>query len=458
MDQLPDIDHWLVTPDNPPRNQIGLDHERCVALYNYLLQYSFAASNKEFGDRHKISWFEKHGDKAERAREHLDPSLIKFLENAYDPRDADFAILFYWVRGINDPTYLWTNWEDFSNLGEEHGRMTLFYTNCALLGCHQDGLCYDQQLHKAVVFISIHDQDFASGDENSHLWYPLETILRNWITVLRMGKITAEPDDVKVENDRYRPWTCHRYSTKQVEDTVTAFNRLADAIESRIPSTRKGMPPVRNFSHELMDATLIPNPSFARSFLSAIGVPAFKYIAPGLLIPTEEDFAKNQILAATENYDKLSTIPAVLLFKVEPESASQEQQGLNAENKDEHTRKPAGLYTEETQVWNDDIAEEGFRLILPYSIAEHGFARKRTGHLIEQNGNGGFEDLYQHGFKPFGGDWSRAQRLVRLFDNWTGMVEKGLWEVGPDGVMGGIEKFKEADSEEGWRNYWIESD
>jgi hypothetical protein len=38
------------------------------------------------------------------------------------------------------------------------------------------------------------------------------------------------------------------------------------------------------------------------------------------------------------------------------------------------------------------------------------------------------------------------------------MVENGLWEVDDDGVTGGIEKFKEADTEAHWKDYWIEFD
>jgi hypothetical protein len=35
------------------------------------------------------------------------------------------------------------------------------------------------------------------------------------------------------------------------------------------------------------------------------------------------------------------------------------------------------------------------------------------------------------------------------------MVEKGHWEVNEHGVAGGIEKFKEADTEHKWQVYWI---
>ena len=64
-------------------------------------------------------------------------------------------------------------------------------------------------------------------------------------------------------------------------------------------------------------------------------------------------------------------------------------------------------------------------------------------------------DLFQHGFKSFGGEWWRAQRLERLFDKWTQLVVAGVWGMGPDGVKGGIDTFSDADTGR-WMNYWIE--
>jgi hypothetical protein len=40
-------------------------------------------------------------------------------------------------------------------------------------------------------------------------------------------------------------------------------------------------------------------------------------------------------------------------------------------------------------------------------------------------------------------------------ESWTERVEMGDWQVGEDGVVGGIDKFKEADTEEHWREYYI---
>lgn len=42
------------------------------------------------------------------------------------------------------------------------------------------------------------------------------------------------------------------------------------------------------------------------------------------------------------------------------------------------------------------------------------------------SGGGSVAELFQHGFKPFGGEWWRAQRLEALFDHWRYLVETGV--------------------------------
>jgi hypothetical protein len=46
-------------------------------------------------------------------------------------------------------------------------------------------------------------------------------------------------------------------------------------------------------------------------------------------------------------------------------------------------------------------------------------------------------------------------QLHKVLLNWALMVENGHWEVGEDGVVDSIEKFKEADTKQNWRKYWI---
>ena len=63
-------------------------------------------------------------------------------------------------------------------------------------------------------------------------------------------------------------------------------------------------------------------------------------------------------------------------------------------------------------------------------------------------------ELFQHEYKPFGGDYYRPQRLERLLEHWRRMINEGLWSVGLEGVEGNIETFTVADGAR-WREYVI---
>jgi hypothetical protein len=121
------------------------------------------------------------------------------------------------------------------------------------------------------------------------------------------------------------------------------------------------------------------------------------------------------------------------------------------------SRVPAGVYSESVERNVFDITEEGFRLLLPYGLrgdfgdASAG-ARKSDGSFVRRDKAA---ELFQHGYKPFGGDYYRPQRLERLLDHWRMLVDEGIWSVGPQGVEGTVDFFKKADTEAHWRDYCI---
>jgi hypothetical protein len=78
-------------------------------------------------------------------------------------------------------------------------------------------------------------------------------------------------------------------------------------------------------------------------------------------------------------------------------------------------------------------------------------ARKSDGSFVDRER---FSELFQHGFKPFGGDYYRSQRLERLLDCWRKLVEEGVWSVGPGGIEGTIDTFKDAEPDR-WKDYYI---
>jgi len=108
---------------------------------------------------------------------------------------------------------------------------------------------------------------------------------------------------------------------------------------------------------------------------------------------------------------------------------------------------PPGVYSECVIRSEPEAMEEAFRMPLPFCVSG---ARLSSGTAI----NGWkVDDLFQHGFKPLGGNPHRPQRLERLLDHWASLVERGVWAVGPHGVQGSIDVFKDATVN--WADYTI---
>ena len=512
---LPDVSNQLVTADNPARTDVsGMDHTRCAALHNYLVSYAWIAEGRQLASLHAHSntFFTMYGAAAEALRPRLDPSLSAFLDTALlppadaAPRPAPF---FFWVSQINSPDYLFDN-QAADLLDEpEDSLLCLYDTNIGQGGESGGGLFYHQGYQRAAVFMHMDDYDYAFPVKvHPELWHPLETVLSNWIDLVHLGKITASPTDTPAlfGGEKIGPWEWQPYSEAQVSACVGAWDRLCDAIEARrissilAPTTATTTTPATTSSSTtkpeplvlpaLLDTASVPSTCFARAFLTRARRPTtFRSIAPGLLLPPT-DAAE---FVATQPFTKLphtsdAIIPPVCLFSTAQTSpqASLTTNPFSTDgfytghDKDPSTdgfytgpaptnttkdppppstlpsSVPAGVYTEAVDRRNYDIAEEGFRLLLPYTLNDSGGrdwhcdtttgnptgnARKSDGSFV---GRGTSAELFQHGYKPFGGDYYRPQRLERLLELWWGLVVEGVWTVGETGVEGGVERFGEA--------------
>jgi hypothetical protein len=121
-------------------------------------------------------------------------------------------------------------------------------------------------------------------DEHEDMWYPLETILTNWIYMLRIGKITADspegkaPEELPKSRSQIGLWSWLPYSPSQVDSTVAAIDRYSAAIEARMPSGSL-LPISRDaplFTDVELDAASIPEECFIRSVLTRIKTPRFQ--------------------------------------------------------------------------------------------------------------------------------------------------------------------------------------
>ncbi|KAK8097820.1 uncharacterized protein PG998_013306 [Apiospora kogelbergensis] len=453
--QLPSIDDQLVTPDNPPRTDLnGMDHARCAALHNYLVDLCLAADADSQTDPaaadtqgRRATYFSTHGDAAEAVRSRLHPSLAAFLAAACTPD----APLFYFVDGMPDPddgdfNSLFDN-ETADNEDEpEDSIVRLYFSHMdACDGEQGGGMLYHQHRHLASFFVHPDDTDFAFPvDEHPQSWHPLETIFSNWIDLIRLGKVAISPTGeqaryggVKIGNWEWRP-----YGDGQVAGCVAAWHRLCDAIEVRRQQSRgantvsdhdDNSPPPPSDDEPLltpaaMDAAQIPDPSFARAFMGLARRPRhIRQIAPGLSLPPADAAA----FAAGQPFIHL------------PRRVAQWDGSAREGIVPPCTSSGATRALHPSMTWRVGIHRSA-------TTGPTGMAPSRTASRSRRAAacrRGSTATVW--------GNPNRPQRLERLLDHWAGLVERGIWSVGPHGVQGSIDVFKDAKVD--WASYAISS-
>ncbi|KAJ3497003.1 hypothetical protein NLG97_g2237 [Lecanicillium saksenae] len=485
--QLPDIASALVRPDNPPRQDItGIDHARCAALHNYLVQYAWFAEGRPLATLtgNATTFFTAFGAEAEALRPRLNPSLVAFLDAAMippteGPDELPPPPLSIFARGLSTPDRFI---EEFvADLQDQpvDSLVRLYAVDWGLAAEGSGGgIIYHQSLHRVGVFMHLDAYDYGFPDQDhAYVWNPLETLLSHWIDLIHLGKVVASPhqEPSLYDFEKIGPWEWRPYSEAQVAACVGAWDSLCQTIEMRIsqlPHQPSSGPDADNpeplVTSTVLDAASVPNPAFARSFLTRAKRPRFTYIAPGLVLPPAD---ASRFMAA-QPYTALPrseyTVPPVCLFPIADDNSDQRRSvkltrttspfllpDFYSPSTDIHTPShiSAGLYTTSAERNGLDTAEDGFRLVLPFTLNDNqgGCARRSDGELLDR---GSVADLFQHGFKPFGGDYYRPQRLERLLECWRKLVEDGVWSVSPEGIEGTIDTFRDAESDR-WRDYCI---
>jgi hypothetical protein len=214
-------------------------------------------------------------------------------------------------------------------------------------------------------------------------------------------------------------------------------------------------------SKEILDAAEIPE-GFVRDFLTSVRRPKqnIKYIAPGLRLLTPKDFAPHplQNFQLPNSFKEQNIVLPLPLFISDIKSSIPifEHYPFN-----KTPNLPCGLWTEFVHRGSDQIFEDECRLYLPFEIGANGFARHTDDSLIgedqESKGvgrpNGRNDQLYQPGYNHY--TIKHGPQLGGILDVWSSMVGMGEWEVDEKGVLGGIEKFKDADTDEHFYKYQI---
>ncbi|EGR46640.1 uncharacterized protein TRIREDRAFT_109760 [Trichoderma reesei QM6a] len=460
------MSQWRVTAEQPLRDIEGLDHERCAALHNLIIEQGWTASGRSLSHLDRRSWWECYGGDAQLLPHaaKLSPSLIAFLQAAWhgyamtaQPQHAFFRYL----AGLSSPDQLWENAnyghdEDDSN---KRRYVTLYMANWALGASHPLGLVFDQDMATAMQHISIHDTSVTMNGRQ--VWLPLELVLEAFLDMMDQGKVLAVGSSYDGEQERIDPWIMPSYTERDLEETLEALGRLTQAIEARMPAS--SCAETHHLRKILQSGTILPN-SFAGRLLAQAREVRFRYIAPGLRLAHQQPFS-------SVNINEGQSMP-ILLFESSQEAHRDARRTPWGEEVvippfpppfQEVASYPAGVYLTETDPHGTHPFEDGCVLILPYAIGEHGWARTSDGALFgeDTHARGPVAEpvaatgtaLYQQGFNHF--IRTHDVQLKHVLERWAEMVEGGKWAVDGEGVAGGVDKWREADTEEGWRDYQL---
>ncbi|CAN9081552.1 unnamed protein product [Alternaria sp. RS040] len=450
---------WRISDECPLRELGGLDHERCAALYNYVVELGWVQRGLVLDSLDRRTWWECYGGDAVLAgvSDRLDATVVSFLKAAwhgYVMEPVAKRHLFHrYLACLHPREDLWENVNYVEDEDDSNKRRF----------CHS--LLEDQDQLTAMQHMSIHDTDITMNSRQ--VWLPLEMILDDFIDMVDQGKILAVQDDYDGEQEHTEPWIMPSYTERDLEDTIQAFEHLVDAIHTRMPSqplnTRQGLLDLVVSG----DIKSLPSNSFAHSFLSRCSKPAFTYIAPGLNIAQHQPFAP---APGQVEFDKLYPL---LLFS-STYSAYQETHRtprgedmriLHFASEFDHVPSyPAGLDLIETNPHGTHPFEDGSKLVLPFALGSNALVRTSDGALIGENvrraeNDGAIDiepkstELYQLGFNHFIA--SHNVQLRYVLEKWVEMVEQGKWQVDQDGVVGSIEKWGEADTKENWSDYQL---
>jgi hypothetical protein len=247
-----------------------------------------------------------------------------------------------------------------------------------------------------------------------------------------------------------------------------------EQIESRRPQTKRKNDPPIPLIEEADFNTAYRREGFAYEFLRQAKRPDFRFIAPGLEILTTISLMEKPFVSLIHDTgwlgdrrilsEEVESLPLLLFRAVNNEGSCDA-----AESSDNPLfgwpfslirAYPAGLYLSCVISSAINAFEDECTLVLPYRIGSNGYARTSDNAVFGENrrsqdthveAKDTCADIYQPGYQPF--IVGHPVTLLRVLKSWITMVQRGEWQINEDGVMGGIEEWKKADTEEHWQKY-----
>jgi len=281
-------------------------------------------------------------------------------------------------------------------------------------------------------------------------WQKLESILSAYMDLVDAEKVFALNASLGYEM-RYNttPWTLMPYTTRDLRVCLDLWRRLYQAIERRAGVEPSDDPDLHEpvCGRSSLSAACIPK-GFAWDLFSHARIPAIRYVAPGIRLPTPMEFIDQPFKDIAEKYPEETAhikMP-ILFFHIEGTVSAKDAKFRFPFSTVE--RVPCGLYLDALPEAANSF-EDSCRLLLPFRLGDNKYARMSDGKIIAKT----HIDLYGHGISPF--VMRHGPKLNAILENWLDNVESHHWAVDGEGVAGGIETFKLADTREFWWRYRI---
>jgi hypothetical protein len=390
--------------------------QACIELHNRIVKY---AVDKVFA--HKTvsvtrSWFAFYSEEAEEIRPNLPRDIVLFLEGV-DIVDSDELSFLPVLQGLAPPSEIRCELKT-DNL------LTLYQS----IHAESDDLGLMFDINNSVCFFLP-----TIDDEPDQGWNcgPLQNILKHYWERIELEKFVLNAVEAE--------WTTAPYSELELNTTLKSWDELVDHIIERLPveerkSVERSEKEYGWFTEQILDQYQVVG--FPRAFLlkARKPPPVIKYIAPGLRILDLETLAtimeyKQQREPTHNNVDSFLLFPSEVPFE---SWSSWDQQIGRAQMWDKSVMlaKKTGLYlvpSMEDTARFDDTTE----LLTPWPAGKANL------------------EIFTYGpncpFYP-----SHGVVLENVFDQWIDLVcdTSGFWTVGLEGLEGGMEHWKKANTAE----------
>ncbi|KAI4955805.1 hypothetical protein J4E91_000012 [Alternaria rosae] len=461
------------------------DVAKSIELHNRIVAHACSHLPPEHQPIIQRNWFATHSlDPASPGFGFdLDDELTEFLSgiDLVVPNEASNHLAFNPVlvgivnphgpHGLRNQSWEWS---------DDHADLIVLYQNT---GYDPAGLVYNLATQQVAYLEDAFTSPYTP-DEMKLPWADLHEVLQLYWDCVESGKFVidaqnpgfGEPDNLATQG-----WRVEQCTEKEMDQVLDVWGKLVDVITKRLPASdmrgemnqdedqREDKEPQRKKRkkhEEHLISTEVLNkypaiPPFVRTFLSRAKKPSFKSIAPQLDVP-DEDFIHRVGAEIQKRYPdatleepqhEISERHLFLLFPWRTPGiqliSERDQQNWKPKHRSGVLDNRGGLY-----IYSDDFYSHCGTLLLPFPLGGNGHVLRGDDTKVKVT-EPGQDVLYHRGLgNPFLPGWGMP--LIPLLVNWWEQVENDAWGVDENGVAGGDELWKKADTEEDAEDFKIQ--